>query len=156
MTRNKTIASRLREVLLDGHWIANTNYREQIVDLNWQQATQKIAGLNTVAALVYHIDYYLKGLLQAFDTGKLAISDKFSFDLPLIKDEAAWQTLVGDFLSHAAQFAGKVEQMDDSLFDQVFIEERYGTFLRNVEGVIEHSYYHLGQIVLIRKMMGTK
>lgn len=49
MTRNITIASRLREVLLNGHWIANTNYREQIQSVNWQQATQKVDNLNTIS-----------------------------------------------------------------------------------------------------------
>ncbi len=49
MARNLTIASRLREVLLDGHWISNSNYKEQILSVNWQQATQKVGSLNTIA-----------------------------------------------------------------------------------------------------------
>ncbi len=88
MTRNLTIASRLREVLLNGHWIANTNYKEQILSLNWQHAIQKIDPLNTIAALTYHINYYLAGLLNAFENGKLEIRDKYSFDLPQISSEA--------------------------------------------------------------------
>lgn len=152
MTRNITIASRLREVLLNGHWIANTNYKEQIQNINWEQATQKVANLNTIAALTYHINYYLEGLLNAFENGKLEISDKYSFDLPPIIAEADWNKLVANFLNNSEKFANKVELMDDSYFDQPFIDEKYGTFLRNIEGVIEHSYYHLGQISLIKKM----
>lgn len=152
MTRNISIASRLREVLLNGHWIANTNYKEQIININWQQATQKIANLNTIAALTYHINYYLAGLLNAFENGKLEISDKYSFDLPPIKSECDWNKLVTDFLYNSEKFANEVEQMEDSIFDKPFIDEKYGTFLRNIEGVIEHSYYHLGQISLIKKM----
>ncbi len=153
MTRNITIASRLREVLLNGHWIANTNYREQIQSIDWQQATQKVDNLNTIAALTYHINYYLAGLLNAFENGRLEISDKYSFDLPSINSESEWNKMVTDFLSNSEKFADRVEQMEDSIFDQPFIDEKYGTFLRNIEGVIEHSYYHLGQISLIRKMI---
>ena len=153
MTRNLTIASRLREVLLNGHWIANTNYKEQILNVNWQQATQKVDNLNTIAALTYHINYYLAGLLKAFETGKLEISDKYSFDLPPIHSESEWHKMVTNFLSNSEKFANKVEQMEDYIFDEPFIDEKYGTFLRNIEGVIEHSYYHLGQISLIRKMI---
>jgi hypothetical protein len=153
MTRNLTIASRLREVLLNGRWIANTNYKEQIQSINWQQANQKVDNLNTIAALTYHINYYLAGLLSAFANGRLEISDKNSFDLPQIKSETDWNKLVMDFLSNSEKFADKVEQMEDSIFDQPFIDEKYGTFLRNIEGVIEHSYYHLGQISLIKKMI---
>lgn len=28
-----------------------------------------------------------------------------------------------------------------------------GTFLRNMDAMIEHAYYHLGQIVLIKKLL---
>ena len=153
MTRNLTIASRLREVLLDGHWIANTNYKEQILNLNWQQATQKVDNLNTIAALTYHINYYLGGLLNAFENGKLEISDKYSFDLPQIQSEENWNKLVTEFLNNSEEFANQVEQMEDSIFDKPFVDEKYGNYLRNIEGVIEHSYYHLGQISLIRKMI---
>ena len=152
MTRSLTIANRLSEVLLNGQWIANTNYKAQLSNINWQQAIQKVGDLNSIAALTYHINYYLEGLLAAFEHGKLEISDKYSFDLPEIGSEPAWQTLVTTFLTNAEKFVGKVAQMDDQLFDQAFIDERYGTYLRNIEGVIEHSYYHLGQISLIRKM----
>ena len=42
MTRNITLATRLREVLLNGRWIANTNYKEQILTITWQQAIKKV------------------------------------------------------------------------------------------------------------------
>ncbi|MFD2556775.1 DinB family protein [Sphingobacterium tabacisoli] len=147
------MANRLREVLLNGHWIANTNYKEQIIDLNWQQATQRIADLNTIAALTYHINYYLDGLLNAFENGKLEISDRYSFELPPITSEKGWNELVAKFLANAERFANKVERMEDDTFDRIFIDEKYGTYLRNIEGVIEHSYYHLGQITLIKKLI---
>jgi len=153
MTRNLFISSRIREVLLDGHWIANTNYKEQILSVSWQKAIQKVDKLNTIAALTYHVNYYLAGLLDAFENGRLEISDKFSFDLPQINSEADWNKLVTQFLNNSEKFAAKVEQMDDSAFDKPFVNEKYGSYLRNIEGVIEHSYYHLGQISLIKKMI---
>ena len=153
MRRNLILAGRVREVLLNGHWIANTNFKNEILTVNWQQATQKVDNLNTIAALTYHINYYLAGLLNAFENGKLEISDKYSFDLPSISTESDWNKMVTDFISHSEKFADRVEQMEDRIFDQTFFDEKYGTFLRNIEGVIEHSYYHLGQISLIRKMI---
>lgn len=156
MTRNIILASRLREVLLNGHWIANTNYKAQIQSVSWQQANQQVGSLNTIAVLTYHINYYLAGLLAAFEHGTLDIRDQYSFDLPPIESETDWHRLVSDFLLNSEKFAQKVEQMEDSIFDQPFIDEKYGTYLRNIEGVIEHSYYHLGQISLIKKMILTQ
>ena len=153
MVKNSEIANRLREVLLNGKWIANTNFKEQILSVSWEQAIQKVGNLNTIALLTFHINYYLQGILNVFNGGKLEIRDKYSFDLPQITSEAGWEKLVADFLNNSEKFADKVELMDDSTFNQPFVDEKYGTYLRNIEGVIEHSYYHLGQISLIRKMI---
>ncbi|VTR42677.1 DinB family protein [Sphingobacterium thalpophilum] len=153
MEKQLFMANRLREVLLDGHWIANTNYQEQLIDTNWQQAVYKINTLNSIAALTYHINYYLEGLLSAFRTGKIDISDKYSFDVPEISSESDWKALVQRFLTHAARFADAIEGLEEKRLEQPFIEESYGSYLRNIEGVIEHSYYHLGQIVLIKKLI---
>lgn len=154
MTTNKIeIANRLREVLLNGKWIANTNFKEQISGLSWEQAILKVDNLNTIALLTFHINYYLKGLLNVFKGGNLEIKDKYSFDLPEIKSAMDWNNLVNEFVSNAEMFAVQVEQMNDSLLNQPFVDEKYGSYLRNIEGVIEHSYYHLGQVSLIRKII---
>jgi uncharacterized damage-inducible protein DinB len=155
MNRNLYLANRIREVLLSGKWIANTNFQEQIRAITWQQAIQKVSTLNTVALLTFHINYYLKGLIHVFEGGPLDIKDKFSFDLPEITSEAEWQSLVAEFVANSEAFAGFVEKMEDAQFDQVFVDEKYGTYLRNIEGVIEHSYYHLGQVSLINKLILT-
>jgi hypothetical protein len=153
MKRTTALANRLREVLLNGKWIANTNFKEQLTAINWQQAIQKVSNLNTIALLTFHINYYLGGLIHVFNGGALEIRDKYSFDMPEIKTEQDWNKLVTDFLNNAELFASHVEQMDDSLLDQPFTDEKYGNYMRNIEGVIEHSYYHLGQVSLIRKMV---
>ncbi len=147
------LANRLREVLLNGTWIANTNFKAQIESITWEQAMQKVANLNTIALLTFHINYYLEGLLKVFNGGPLDIRDKYSFDLPEITSASDWNILVKQFLVHAEQFAQHVEQMDDAQLDQPFVDEKYGTYMRNIEGVIEHSYYHLGQVSLLRKML---
>ncbi|HAY3533852.1 DinB family protein [Elizabethkingia anophelis] len=153
MKQSTGIANRLREVLLNGHWIANTNCKEQLQLITWQQAIHKIGNLNTIAALTFHLNYYLSGVLHAFNTGKLEIKDQYSFDLPPVKNEADWQKLTDDFMRNAEMFAAKVEEISDEQLQEAFIDEKYGTNLRNIEGMIEHCYYHLGQISLIRKLI---
>jgi hypothetical protein len=153
MTRNVFIANRLREVFLSGHWIANTNYQEQLRSVSWKQATLKVGNLNTIALLTFHINYYLNGLLNVFNGGRLEISDKYSFDMPPIQNEDGWQKLLGELLSNAASFSDKVERMPDEKFDEIFVDEKYGSYWRNIEAILEHSYYHLGQISLVKKMV---
>jgi hypothetical protein len=155
MKRSSILANRLREVLLQGHWIANTNCKEQIERVTWEEATKKVFDLNTIAMLTFHLNYYLKGLIEAWETGKLTIRDQFSFDLGPIQSQADWDHLVQEFIQHATQFSDLIEHMEDDALDNPFIDEKYGSNARNIEGVIEHSYYHLGQISLIKKMLAS-
>lgn len=146
------MAHRLREVFLNGRWIANTNYKDQLSNVSWKQAVQKVDTVNTIAALTYHINYYLAGLIKVFKGGPLDIRDKYSFDMPQIQSAESWNGMVDQLLANAEKFALQVESMDDHKLDEPFVDEKYGTNLRNIEGVIEHSYYHLGQISLIKKL----
>lgn len=153
MTKNLIIANRLREVYLNGYWIANTNYKAQIETLSWKHATQKVGNLNTIADLIFHINYYLDGLISVLDGGILDISDKYSFDAPTLLSQEDWDFRIAEFLNNAENFAAKVENLTDDMFDKPFVKEQYGTYLRNIEGIIEHSYYPLGQIVVIKKLI---
>jgi len=42
MSSTIQLAKRFREVLLDGVWIANTNFKDQLSGVTWQQATAKM------------------------------------------------------------------------------------------------------------------
>ncbi|MET3536643.1 DUF1572 domain-containing protein [Chryseobacterium limigenitum] len=147
------LSKRFREVLLDGFWIANTNFKDQLKDVTWEQATTKVGSLNTIAMLTFHIHYYIAGLINVFEGGDLEIKDKYSFDLPPIEFQEQWVELLNQLWIDSEKFATLLEQMADSKMDEIFVDEKYGTYLRNIDGMIEHSYYHLGQIALIKKLL---
>ena len=153
MKLGESISNRLQGLFIDGHWITNTNYIELLSSIDMATAIQKISNLNSIAELTYHVNYYLTGLNNVFDGGALEIQDKYSFDMTPVETEADWQTMVNDLISNAEQFIIHVSSMTDEQLYNPFVVEKYGTYLRNIEGVIEHAYYHLGQMVLIRKMI---
>lgn len=153
MEHSTQLAKRFTEVLLNGKWIANTNYKDQLSNLTWRQATKKIGSLNTIAALTYHINYYVGGVLNVLEGGSLDIRDKYSFDLSPITSTEDWDALLNELWQNAEKFANRVEGMSEQKLDAVFVDEKYGNYRRNIEGIIEHSYYHLGQISLLKKMI---
>lgn len=153
MTSNKELADRLKEILLDGSWVTGTNIKSQIVDLDWKLATRKINNLNSIAELIFHIDYYIAGVLNAIETGKLEIKDKYSFDSPPINNNKDWKELVNKFCNDSVKLVETVENLTDDKLHQVFTHKKYGNYKRNINVIIEHSYYHLGQIVLIKKLL---
>ncbi len=153
METSTSLAHRIREVLLNGKWIANTNFRDQIVGINWELAVKKVNNLNSIAMLTFHINYYVEGVLQVLQGGELTIKDQYSFDVPGISSDMEWQSMVETFLLNAENLAKEVENLDEKILISTFVHEKYGTYLRNLEAVIEHSYYHLGQVSLIKKML---
>lgn len=153
MSSASQLAKRFREVLLDGLWIANTNFKDKLSDVTWEQATAKIDSLNTIAMLTFHIHYYIAGIVNVLEGGKLEIKDQFSFDLPPIESAEQWETLLNKLWTDSEKFASLIEQIPDSKLDEVFVDKKYGTYRRNIDGMIEHAYYHLGQITLIKKML---
>lgn len=55
--------------------------------------------------------------------------------------------------AHAEEKASFIEKLPESVLLEIFSDEKYGTYYRNILGIIEHSHYHLGQIVIIKKMI---
>src|SRR5690606_21444666 len=110
-----------------------------IENITWKQATQKIGTLNTIVALTFHINYYLAGILNVFKGGDLLIQDQYSFDMQPIESESDWKKLMDEFLVNSEAFIKEVANMPDHKLDEIFVDEKYGTYLRNIEGVIEHS-----------------
>lgn len=153
MNPSVQIAKQFREVYLSGKWVAATNLKAELSDLTWEQATKKIGSLNTIAALAFHINYYVAGLVNVFEGGTLDIKDKFSFDMPPIESQKDWEKLLSNMWSDAEKFARFVEQMPPEKLAEPFVEEKYGNYQRNILVINEHTYYHLGQIVLIKKML---
>ncbi|BAP29384.1 uncharacterized protein CHSO_0347 [Chryseobacterium sp. StRB126] len=153
MSSVSQLAKRFREVLLEGLWIANTNFKDQLSDVTWEQAITRVGSLNTIALLTFHIDYYIAGIIPVFEGGTLEIKDKYSFDLAPIGSQEQWETLLNKLWSDSEKFAELLEKMPDSKLNEVFVDEKYGTYQRNIDGMIEHAYYHLGQIRLIKKLL---
>ena len=153
MKQNSQLAHRFREILLDGDWVAGTNYKDQLSDITWEQATTQVGSLNTIALLTFHIHYYIAGILNVLDGGTLDIRDRFSFDSPPITTQQEWESLLGNLWNDAERFANVVERLTDEQLQKDFTDAKYGNYQRNIDGMIEHSYYHLGQIVLIKKLL---
>ncbi|WP_044210210.1 DUF1572 family protein [Flammeovirga sp. OC4] len=153
MTNANVLANRLREVILDGTWIANTNYKAQLDGLEYTIATTKVKNLNTIAVLAQHVHYYIKGIINVFVNGKLEISDKYSFDFPPITSQQQWDHFLEKFWQDAELLANHIEQLSDEKLQSIFVKKEYGSFQRNIDGMIEHAYYHLGQVTLIQKTL---
>ncbi len=152
MNLSQQTAKHFSQVHFGGNW-TSVNLKDTLSDISWQQAVTKIYSFNTIAVLVYHMNYYVGAVLKVLQGDPLTASDTFSFDLPAIKSEDEWKQLLNKTWADAENFACLLEQLPESRFGEIFTDEKYGTYYRNMHGIIEHIHYHLGQIVIIKKII---
>lgn len=146
------IARHFRELHFGGNW-TSSSLKDNLAGVTWQQATTKVDSFHTIAALVYHINYYVSAVSKVLQGASLDAHDKYSFDLPPIRSQEDWEKLLDKTWSDADNLASLIEQLPESELWENMADEKYGNYYRNLHGIIEHGHYHLGQIVLIKKML---
>lgn len=147
------MAKHLRGVYFGGNW-ATSNLKDNLADVTWQQATTPVYSFNTIVTLVYHMTYYVDIALNVvLEGGVLNTKDAWSFEHPAIHSQEDWEQLLNKVWLDAEHCAQLIEQLPESKMWEDFTQAKYGNYYRNIHGIIEHLHYHLGQIVIIKKII---
>ena len=152
MNINAQIARQLQDVYFGGNW-TDVSLKDSIEGVGWEEAAMKVHGFNSIAALIYHMNYYVRVAILVLQGQKPDARDTDSFRHPPIESHADWQRLLEQTWAEVNTLAGLVEQMPEQKLWQTFMHEKYGNYFRNLTGITEHVHYHLGQVVLIRKII---
>jgi hypothetical protein len=146
------LAKHFRDVYFGGNWTVS-NLSDMLKDVDWKTATGKVGEANSIAMLTYHVDYFVVALLNALKNRPLDSKDSLSFNHPPINSESDWQKMLDLLWKNATEAASLIEKLPDERLALPFVDEKYGTWFRNIAGIIEHTHYHLGQIALIKKQL---
>jgi uncharacterized damage-inducible protein DinB len=110
---------------------------------------QPKTGSNSPALLLFHIAYYQSAQLGVLKGMPLTAKDSESFSAPKWESETHWENWVNERLSEAREMHQILKGLDQQQYMSVFVDPKYGTVWQNLLGLIEHSYYHMGQIRLL-------
>ncbi|WP_343605221.1 DUF1572 domain-containing protein [Fluviicola sp.] len=146
------LAKHLRDVHFGGTW-TTVDLKATLSDVSWEEAKMSMYGIHSIAALMFHMSYYLGVMITVLEEGKLVGKDELSWILPPIESQDAWEQLQLNIWKEAEKTANLVENLPDEALTAGFVDPKYGTNYRNIAGMIEHMHYHLGQIVLIKKLI---
>ena len=152
MNSSTQIAKHLREVYFGGNW-TSSNLKDILSDTTWEQATTRIYDLNTIATLFNHLTYYVGKVSNVLQGEPLNAKDAHSFEHPTIQSQADWEKILTQAWTDAEVFATLIEQLPEPILWEDFTDKKYGIYYRNLHGIIEHIHYHLGQIVVIKKIL---
>lgn len=154
MKTTEQIALHLKQLYTGGNW-TGVCLRDTLNGVTLAMAKKQINGLNPILSLTYHINYYVEAVSGVLQEGVLDAHDKYSFDHPEIQSEEAWNDFKEDILRKGKRLSEAIGELPDEILETFFTDVKYGTYHRNFLGLLEHTHYHLGQIVIIKKMLSA-
>jgi uncharacterized damage-inducible protein DinB len=155
MKITEVIAQHITEVYQGNNW-TEVNIKDTLADVGYTEATIVTrASNNSIASLVHHLSFYNDVVMQRLSGINPVISDSNGFDMAAIKNEDDWIKLKASNTLSALQLASAVREFpEDKIFDLTVTG--HSTHYKMLHGLTEHAYYHLGQIVLLKKLIRQK
>jgi len=146
------LAKHFREVHYGGNW-TSVNLKEVLEDVSLPEALVPVFGCNTIAVLVFHMHYYVSAVKKVLEGAPLIAKDAESFEMPPLTSEEGWLQLKQQVWQDADAFALLVAALPEERLWEDFTDAKYGSYYRNLQGITEHFHYHLGQIVILKKIV---
>lgn len=151
MNLPQQIATHIRDIHFGNNW-TDSDMKMVLSDVTWQEAMDSSLPCNSIALLVFHTNFYLRIVHKRINRDYTKFKHEDSLEMPNIASEADWQALLQQTWDDAEVFATAVEQMPEArLWEE--ISPSNGIFYKHLHGVVEHNHYHLGQIVLVKKLL---
>lgn len=147
------LAQHLKNVYEGNNW-TDVNISDTIKDINWQQAQQKTAGSsNTIASLLHHLYYWNEILMQRMKGETPVIPQANGFDVPPLNNEEDWNALKEKTHQSFMQLSEAIKSFPEEKLPDNYAPTIPSTYYRNFQGIVEHAHYHLGQIVILKKLI---
>lgn len=151
MKITELIAQHLIEVHEGENW-TEVNIKDTLADVDHREAVvETAASHNTIAALIHHLSYYNDVVMQRLSGTNPPIGESNGFDVGTITNEDDWIKLKEQNIQSAHQLAGKIRELSDEKLLDLTVTG-LSTYYKTLHGLIEHAHYHLGQIVLLKKL----
>lgn len=119
------------------------------------EASGRIASQHTIAEILYHMTQWKKFALEklkgntAFD---IQVDSHADWIIINDLDEASWENIKNQYQQVTRDLLTEIPNHPDEILDEPVSGRKY-TCREMMEGITEHDIYHLGQIMLLKKIM---
>lgn len=150
MSKSALIACRIHTLFFGPNW-TETSLSELIQSHSFAEFTNSKVGTNSAAAVLFHIHYYQKVQLAVLQWGSLTAKDSKSFHHPNWSEESDWLQFGSAVIDTGIELEATIAQLPETIWSEPFVKGEYGSYETNFLGMLEHSYYHFGQLLLALK-----
>ena len=109
---------------------------------------------NSIWQIVNHLTFWNERSLRRFrgeDVGSFTDTNDATFE----SDEAAWEQVLSKLDSVMSGWKFALESCDETKMDEQAFEVRPSTWATVIADINTHNAYHIGQIVIIRRLQGS-
>lgn len=151
--KETTRISNLLEAIYNGEPWIDVTVAGTLQHINYIQAAIKIAGdRNSIWQIVNHLISWRQNVLQRIQ-GKILESpaDNYFNEIEDIS-EAAWKQTIQRLEETQQQWISFLKNFKEESLEKIYPGNDL-TYYQNIHGIIQHDAYHLGQIVLLAKLL---
>jgi len=152
MLESKRISNLYQSIYNGNPWL-EVNLANTLNDVTAEQAYRKInPNLNTIWEIVNHLIQWRRNILRRVQGETITTPDHNYFVPVLDPSEAAWHQSLQNLGKSQDQWNTFLTYFDDGDFEKIYINNNH-TYYEHIHGIIQHDVYHLGQIVLLKKLL---
>jgi uncharacterized damage-inducible protein DinB len=134
----------------------HVNTERGLLGLSWQLAGKRAEGMpHTIFRLVQHMNYWQEYCLELIEGGNPPFPSRAADSWPGTDEPAGrleWEETVNRFTKGLARAIQLAESCD---FAQRIAARPESTILDYLQSIASHNSYHLGQVALIRRILGA-
>ena len=151
MKETERIRKLFEDLYAGNPWI-EVNIVDSLVSLGHEKAAVKFQGRNSIWEIVNHMISWRENVLQRLE-GEQAPAPDHNYFVPVTDNSSeAWKSTLQHFHDSQSNWISKLVHFNDEAF-QILYKGNKLTYYEHILGILQHDAYHLGQIVLLSKIL---
>lgn len=152
MKETKRITKLFEDLYNGNPWI-DVTIMGTLKNITPEQASKKMApGRNSIWQIVNHIISWRENVLLRVKGNELVTPNNNYFMEIADISETAWQKALDQLKNSQHQWIAFLKTFDEAQFEKIYPKNRM-SYYEHIHGIIQHDAYHLGQIVLLSKLI---
>lgn len=133
-------------------WI-DVTIMDTLKNISAEQAAKKVtSGRNSIWQIVNHMIAWRENVLLRVQGNEVTAPNNNYFTQLEIISETEWQKALERLANSQDQWIRFLENFDESQFDRIYASNKM-SYYEHIHGILQHDAYHLGQIVLLSKLV---
>ena len=135
-------------------WI-EINLRGTLEGITATMAAQKVGSLNTIWQIVNHVISWRETLLKRVQNENIPSPENNFIETITDVSAKAWEETMNRLQASQDKLLSYLSERKDTDLDENPLRGQYSRY-ELIEGILQHDVYHLGQVVLIKKLIADK